>query len=117
MIAMAPCFDPRLAVAGGWFVYEARTRHARPARARAPRSRGLAAKARRQAGITLIELMMVIVIIGLAASGLTFSLGALSRASLKSAAGRLAAASRYAYNRAVVQGTTDRMGCHQHWCW
>ena len=54
----------------------------------------------------MIELMMVIVIIGLAASGLTFSLGALSRASLKSAAGRLAAASRYAYNRAVVQGTT-----------
>lgn len=64
---------------------------------------------RRREGMTLLELMLVLVLIGLAASGLTFSLGALSRASLKSAAGRLASASRYAYNRAIVQGTTTRL--------
>lgn len=64
---------------------------------------------RRLEGVTLLEIMVVLVIIGIGASGLTLSLGALTRTSLKSAAGRLAAASRYAYNRALVQGTTTRL--------
>jgi type II secretion system protein H len=63
----------------------------------------------RQEGITLIEMIIVTVILALAASGMTFSLGALSRANLKAAAGKLGAGMRFAYNRAVTQGTTVRV--------
>ena len=59
--------------------------------------------------MTLIEVIIVVVIIALAASGITLSLGALSRANLKSGAGKLGAAMRFAYNRAVTQGTTVRV--------
>jgi general secretion pathway protein H len=59
--------------------------------------------------MTLIEVIIVTVIIALAASGISLSLGALSRANLKSSAGKLGAAMRYAYNRAVTQGTTVRV--------
>jgi general secretion pathway protein H len=64
---------------------------------------------RRQAGFTLIEMIIVVVILALAASGISLSLGALSRASLKAGAGKLAAAMRYAYDRAITQGTTVRV--------
>jgi len=59
--------------------------------------------------MTLIELVVVVVILGLAATGLGFSVGALTRTSLKSAAAKLAAAVRYSYNRAVSHGTTVRI--------
>jgi Tfp pilus assembly protein FimT len=59
--------------------------------------------------MTLIEIIMVTVIIALAASGISFSVGALTRTNLKGSAGKIGAAMRYAYNRAVTQGTTVRI--------
>jgi general secretion pathway protein H len=60
-------------------------------------------------GMTLLEIMMVLVILMLGASGLSFSLGALARANLKAAAGKLGAAARFSYNRAVTHGQTVRI--------
>jgi type II secretion system protein H len=60
-------------------------------------------------GMTLIELIVVVVILALAASGLSFSLGAVTKTQLKSAAAKLVAASRFSFNRAIVQGTTVRI--------
>lgn len=59
--------------------------------------------------MTLIEIVIVVVIIALGASGLSFSMGALTKASLRGGAGKLAAAMRYSYNRAVMKGTTVRV--------
>jgi prepilin-type N-terminal cleavage/methylation domain-containing protein len=59
--------------------------------------------------MTLIEVIVVIVILALAASGLSFSLGALTKANLKSGAARLGSAARFAHNRAIIQGTTVRI--------
>lgn len=59
--------------------------------------------------MTLIELIVVVVIIALAGSGLSFSLGALNKTNLKSGAARFAAAARFAYNRAIIRGTTVRI--------
>ncbi|MDD9945452.1 MAG: prepilin-type N-terminal cleavage/methylation domain-containing protein [Myxococcales bacterium] len=60
-------------------------------------------------GMTLIELVIVVAILALGATGLGFSLGALARTNLKSGATKVAAAVRYAYNRAVARGTTVRI--------
>ncbi|MFI5306621.1 MAG: Tfp pilus assembly protein FimT/FimU [Polyangiales bacterium] len=60
-------------------------------------------------GMTLIELIVVVVILGLAASGLSFSLGAVTKTQLKSAAAKLVSATRFSFNRAIVQGTTVRI--------
>jgi general secretion pathway protein H len=60
-------------------------------------------------GMTLIEILLVAVIVALAASGLTFSLGALARTNLKAGADRFASAVRYAYNRAIIQDATVRI--------
>ncbi len=57
----------------------------------------------------MIEILVVAVIIGIGASGLSFSLGALTKANLRGGAGRFAAAARYAYNRAIIKGTTVRL--------
>jgi general secretion pathway protein H len=59
--------------------------------------------------MTLIEVMIVIVIISLAAGGITMALGALTRTKLRSSCVKIMAASRYAYNRAVSQGNTVRI--------
>lgn len=59
--------------------------------------------------MTLIEVLIVIVIIALAATGLTYSMGAITRANLRSAAMTVAAGSRFAYGRAISQGTTVRL--------
>ena len=59
--------------------------------------------------MTLIELIVVVVIVALAGSGLSFSLGALTKTNLKSGASKLAAAARFAYNRAIIRGTTVRI--------
>ena len=59
--------------------------------------------------MTLIEVVVVVVIIALAFSGLSFSLGAMTRTNLKAGAVKLAAAARFAHYRAVIQGTTVRI--------
>ena len=59
---------------------------------------------RQHEGMTLIELIVVVVIVALAASGLSISLGALTKTNLKSGADKLAAAARFAYNRAIIRG-------------
>ncbi len=63
----------------------------------------------RRAGVTLIELLIVIVIIALAASGLGVGFGALTRSYLRSACLKVVAASRFAYNRAILRGVTVRV--------
>ncbi len=59
--------------------------------------------------MTIIEIMVVIIIIALAASGLTMALGALTRTKLRSGCVKLMAASRFAYSRAISQGNTVRL--------
>ncbi len=59
--------------------------------------------------MTLIEILVVVIIIAIAATGITYSLSALTRANLRSACMTLTAASRFAYNRAISQGTTVRL--------
>lgn len=62
-----------------------------------------------QEGMTLIEIIVVIFVVALAASGLGFSINAVTRTSLKSSTHKFAAAAKYAYNRAVSHGTTVRI--------
>ena len=59
--------------------------------------------------MTLIEVMVVMVIVALSVSGLSYSFGALARTNLKGGVGKLASAVRYAYDRSVTQGTTVRI--------
>jgi general secretion pathway protein H len=63
----------------------------------------------RSAGVTLIEIMIVVVIIALGASAVSLGLGSLTRTNLRSACVRLMSLSRYAYHRALTQGTTVRV--------
>lgn len=65
--------------------------------------------AARTSGMTLIEVMIVIVIIALASTGVTMAIGGLTRTKLRSSCVKLIAASRYAYNRAISQGNTVRL--------
>lgn len=74
----------------------------------APKARALPRRQTRQ-GLTLIEIMVVVVIIAIGASAASMGLGSLSRANLKSASVRLMALSRYAYHRALTNGTTVRL--------
>jgi type II secretion system protein H len=60
-------------------------------------------------GMTLIEIMVVTAIMALGMTGMAFSLGALAKTNLKAGATRFASAARFAYNRAVVQGSTVRL--------
>jgi general secretion pathway protein H len=59
--------------------------------------------------MTLIEIMVVLLIIALVMTGVALGAGAITRADLRSSAGSLVAASRYAYSRAVTQGLTTRI--------
>lgn len=59
--------------------------------------------------MTLIEIIIVVVIMALASAGMSLSLGALSRANLRSGAGKLGGAMRYAYNRAASHSMTLRV--------
>lgn len=79
-----------------------------PGRLPNTRARPRRAPARRS-GMTLIEIVIVVVIIALGASGLSFSFNAVTKANLRAGAGKLASAARYAYNRAVVKGMTVRI--------
>jgi Tfp pilus assembly protein FimT len=60
-------------------------------------------------GMTLLEIIMVTAIVALAVSGISFSVGALTRTNLKGGAGKLGAAIRYAYNRAISEGMIVRV--------
>lgn len=60
-------------------------------------------------GMTLIEMMIVVIIVAIAATGLSYGLGALERTQLRSASMRVGAAARYAYNRSIARGTTVRL--------
>ena len=53
--------------------------------------------------------MVVVVIIAIGASAASLGLGSLTKAGLQSACVRLTALSRYAYHRALTQGTTVRV--------
>src|SRR5688572_15113213 len=64
---------------------------------------------RTQDGFTLIEMMIVVIIVALAATGASYAFGALERTQLRSGCMRLSAASRFAYNRAIARGTTVRL--------
>ncbi|MGF1465221.1 MAG: Tfp pilus assembly protein FimT/FimU [Sandaracinaceae bacterium] len=64
---------------------------------------------RRRAGLTLIEILIVIAIVAVAATGVSYGLAAVDRTHLKSACMTVAAAARFAYNRSVAQGTTVRL--------
>lgn len=59
--------------------------------------------------MTLIEIMMVIVIVAVGSAAASLGLNSLTKANLQSACVRLAALSRYAYHRALTQGTTVRV--------
>jgi general secretion pathway protein H len=60
-------------------------------------------------GLTLIEVMIVMVITALAAAGATIGVGALTRAELRSSAMRVAAAANFAYSRSITTGRTVRV--------
>ena len=59
--------------------------------------------------MTLIEIMVVVVIIAIGASAASIGLGALSKSNLQSACVRLISVCRFAYHRALTQGTTVRI--------
>lgn len=59
--------------------------------------------------MTLIEVLIVIIIVAIAATGISYSLGAITRANLRSAAMRISAGARFAYGRAIAQNTTVRL--------
>jgi prepilin-type N-terminal cleavage/methylation domain-containing protein len=60
-------------------------------------------------GFTLIEVILVVTIIAVIVTGATFGLGAVTRGRLRSASYRVMSAAKYAYNRAITQGTTTRL--------
>lgn len=63
----------------------------------------------RTEGVTLIEIMVVIVIIALGAVGASYGLGALRRTELRSSALDIVSAVRFAYHRANTRGNTYRI--------
>ena len=63
----------------------------------------------RSPGYSLIEIMIVVVIIALIMGGVGLSVGATDRVKLRSSTWTLMAAVRFAFSRAVTQGTTVRL--------
>ena len=64
---------------------------------------------RAREGMTLIEMMIVVLILALVAGGITYSIGALTRTRLRSACVTTSAAARYAYNRSIAENSTVRL--------
>lgn len=54
-------------------------------------------------------MLIVVALLALAATGIGFAVGALTRTNLRSGCMKVTAASRYAYNRAIVQHNTVRV--------
>ena len=67
------------------------------------------ARARGHAGMTLIEIMVVIAIMGLMVSGATLGMNALPRTRLRTSAVRIASTFRFAYVHALTTGRTTRV--------
>lgn len=72
------------------------------------RGRGALAR-RRLAGVTLMEIMLVVVLFAIVATGVSMGLGALYRTKLRSGAVDIASAARFAYHRAVTRSRTVRI--------
>jgi general secretion pathway protein H len=70
----------------------------------APKERPLAAS-----GMTLIEIMIVLAIVGLLMGGAIAGFRSLVKSELRGSAGRLAAAIRYTYDRSITTGAYYRM--------
>jgi prepilin-type N-terminal cleavage/methylation domain-containing protein len=64
---------------------------------------------RSTAGLTLIEIMVVVVIIAIGSTAASVGIGSLTKAGLQSACVRIASLTRYCYHRALTQGTTVRI--------
>lgn len=73
----------------------------------------------RRRGFTIIEILIVVLLIALMATGATLGVRAATKANLRSACARLVAASRFAYSRSVAQGSTVRimldLGSNEMW--
>lgn len=67
------------------------------------------ASSKTNGGFTLIEVILVVTIIAVVVTGATFGLGAITRTRLRSSSFRVVSAARFAYNRAITQGTTTRL--------
>ncbi len=63
----------------------------------------------RSEAMTLIEILIVIAIIGVAVAGVTLGVNSLGRNKIRRAAVRIASGARFAFHRAVTQGSTVRM--------
>ncbi|MEM7448077.1 MAG: prepilin-type N-terminal cleavage/methylation domain-containing protein [Myxococcota bacterium] len=72
-------------------------------------SRSFKSDSQRVHGVTLIEILVVILLLSLAVSGSALGLGALTRSSLRKSCFTVVAAARFAYARAVTQGKTIRI--------
>lgn len=59
--------------------------------------------------MTLVEVLIVVALFGLAASATTLAFGALTRTQLRSACMKVSAAVHFAYNRAIADGNTLRV--------
>lgn len=66
-------------------------------------------KPRHQRGLTLIEIMMVVGILGLVSGGVTLSYRAVVKAQVRGSASKLAAAVRYLFDRSIVTGKYYRL--------
>ena len=67
------------------------------------------APTRGHGGFTLIEVILVVAIIAVVVTGATFGLGAVTRTRLRSGSFKVMSAARFAYSRAITQGTTTRL--------
>lgn len=65
--------------------------------------------ARRAAGFSLIELLIVVVILALGSTGTSMAIGALTRSKMRAACMQIVAATRFAYARSVSKGTSVRL--------
>ncbi len=62
-----------------------------------------------EAGLTIMELALVIAIVGVMMAGASMGVSAITRADLRSGASRTAASMRYAFDRATMTGTYMRL--------
>lgn len=64
---------------------------------------------RSEHGVTIVEILITITLIALAGTAVSLGFGAVSGARIKAASMQVVAATRFAYNRAVTEGTTVRI--------